>query len=71
MLQRLYSINIYSLQKHGFWEPFQIMENKTENKKRNKSVKQKTNENKKDKSIKYNRNITAVKEHSNYSSLAS
>lgn len=33
MLQRLYSINIYSLQKHGFWEPFQIMENKTENKK--------------------------------------
>lgn len=38
MLQRLYSINIYSLQKHGFWEPFQIME-KTEKKKKEKKLK--------------------------------
>lgn len=43
MLQRLYSINIYSLQKHGFWEPFQIMENKTEKKKKTEI---KTNQNK-------------------------
>lgn len=40
MLQRLYSINIYSLQKHGFWEPFQIME-KTENKKKKEKKKKK------------------------------
>lgn len=40
MLQRLYSINIYSLQKHGFWEPFQIME-KTEKKKKKKKKKEK------------------------------
>lgn len=39
MLQRLYSINIYSLQKHGFWEPFQIMEKKQRKKKKKKKKK--------------------------------